>query len=95
MDALPASIKLLRRIKSVLDRLMSDPLTAAEIRLNELYDHLRRDPDILAELPTPKVCSQFLRSMHQQGLMKQVIPNYRVDTFTHEMYQWYFFREVK
>lgn len=85
-------VKLLRRIKVVLDRLMSDPLTAAEIRLNELYDHLRRDPVIHEEIPSSRAMSQFLRAMHQQGLMKQMIPNYRVDTFTHENYQWYFFR---
>jgi len=91
-EDLQRSVKLLRRIKAVLDRLMSDPLTAAEIRLNELYDHLRRDPAIHEDIPSSRAMSQFLRAMHQQGLMKPVIPNYRVDTFTHENYQWYFFR---
>jgi hypothetical protein len=93
-DDLQLSVKLLRRIKAVLDVLMANPMTHAEIRLNELYDHLRRDPQIHAAMPTSRATSQFLRSMHQQGLMKQVIPNYRVDTFTHEMYQWYFFRDT-
>jgi len=89
------AIRVLRRIKAVLDKLMNDPSTRVEIRLNELYDHLRRDPEISDLLPNPIRMSQFLRAQHQEGVMKQVIPNYRVDTSTHEMYQWYFFRERK
>lgn len=93
-EELTQSIKLLRRIKMVLDKLMSASMTKSEIRLNELEEHLRRDPVVHAALPTPKAISQFLRTMHQQGLLKQVIPNCRVDTYTHEMYQWYFNRDT-
>jgi hypothetical protein len=37
------TIEILRAIKSVLDRLMNDPGTGVHVRLNELYDHARRD----------------------------------------------------
>jgi hypothetical protein len=88
------SVKLLRQIKVLLDRLMRDPGTNSEIRLNELYDHLRRDPLIHGELSTPVAVSQFLRAQHQDQLMKQIIPNYRVDTSDHRAYQWFFHRDT-
>lgn len=87
------NFQLLRRIKQVLDRLMADPLTPAEIRLSYLYDHLRRDPAIKQELPTSRAASKFLRPMHDSGFMKKVIPNYRVDTSRYEHYEWFFHRD--
>lgn len=81
-------------IKAVLDQLMNDPGTGVEIRLNELYDHARRVPQIAAAFPTPKSFSQFLRAEHNNLRMKAVIPNYTVDTFIHSHYEWKFHREV-
>lgn len=88
------SIKLLKQIKKVLDTLMHASGTKTVIRLNELTEYLLRDPMIREAMPTPKAISQFLRDQHQQGILKQLIPNCHVDTSNHTMYQWYFNREV-
>lgn len=88
------TIEILRAIKSVLDRLMNDPGTGVHVRLNELYDHARRDLLVQRALPTSRAFSQFMRAEHNSMRLRSVIPNYTVDTFVHERYEWFFHREV-
>lgn len=85
---------LLETIKRILDGIMNDPGTGVQIRLTELYDHARRDAAIAQAFPSPKQFNQFMRAHHQRGVLKQVIPNYTVDTSVHTHYEWYFHRQV-
>ncbi|MCB9251723.1 MAG: hypothetical protein H6605_04610 [Flavobacteriales bacterium] len=94
METLPKDIKLLRHIKSILDELMKDRYTHIEIRLNELYEYLEHDDLLLQEFPNAHSISRFLRAQHLYGIMKQIIPNYRVDTSDFRRFQWYFSKEV-
>lgn len=73
---------------------MNDPGTGVQIRLSELYEHAQRNTYIKDALPTPKAFSQFLRAAHNSMRMKQVIPNYTVDTSVHSHYEWFFHRDV-
>lgn len=73
---------------------MNDPGTGVHVRLNELYDHARRDLLVQRALPTSRAFSQFMRAEHNSMRLRSVIPNYTVDTFVHERYEWFFHREV-
>ncbi|MEQ9404333.1 MAG: hypothetical protein RIM99_12140 [Cyclobacteriaceae bacterium] len=86
---------LLKGVKQILDKVMNDPMTKVEIRSNELYDHVKLSSSLKSMFRNQKVFNQFLREQNDSGLMKQVIPNYSVDTSNPTFYQWRFFREVK
>lgn len=90
MGSLPLEFKILRRIKEKLDKLMSDRGTPVEIRSNFLYDYIIRDDELKRVFTNQRVFNQFLRAQHDDGNLKQIIPNYRVDTSNHSHYQWHF-----
>lgn len=94
MDSLPPEIKALRRIKELLDKLMSDRATPVEIRSNALYECITKDSHLRKIFPVQKTFNQFLRQEHNNSILKQLIPNYRVDTSDRLHYQWFFFRET-
>jgi len=95
MKSLPQEIKILKLIKEKLDKLMSDSETALEIRSNELYDFVKKHPTLNSYFNDGKMFNQFLREYHNNGIMKQIIPNYRVDTYNKNFYRWFFSRELK
>ena len=74
---------------------MSDSGTALEIRSNELYEFAKRDPVIDSYFKNGTQFNQFLRENHNNGYMKQIIPNYNVDTLNPNFYRWFFTRENK
>ena len=94
MEALPLTIKTLKRIKEKLDALMSDGGTPVEIRAIDLYECISKDNQLKALFPDSRTFSRFLRKQHDAGILKQLIPNYRVDTSIFHHYQWYFYRDV-
>ncbi len=94
MESLPKEIKVLRRIKGSLDKLMSDRATPVEIRSNDLYEFIIKDEQLKKLFPYQKIFNQFLRKEHDSGVLKQIIPNCRVDTSNHSFYQWYFNRDT-
>ena len=94
MENLPVEIKALRRIKEKLDKLMCDRATPVEIRSDSVYECVVKDGQLRKSFPDQKSFNQFLRVQHQLGILKQIIPNYRVDTSNHKFFQWYFFREI-
>ncbi|MCL4641315.1 MAG: hypothetical protein M5Z89_20120 [Olivibacter sp.] len=93
MTNLPYEIKALKKIKERLDLLMSERGTPVEIRSNALYDSVVRDGELRTLFPNQKTFNQFLRQQHDRGILKQIIPNYRVDTSDYRFYQWYFHKE--
>ncbi|MCY1661034.1 hypothetical protein [Chryseobacterium sp. SL1] len=94
MQSLPNEIKILKLIKRRLDILMANGETAVEIRSNELYDSVKKDPVLNSYFKDGKMFNQFLREYHNNGIMKQIIPNYNVDTFNKNFYKWYFSKEL-
>ncbi len=90
MERLPEEIKMLRLLKGRLDLLMSYRDTPVEIRSNDLYDFAMKEPTLKVFFYSQKAFNQFLRKMHDSGVMKQIIPNYAVDTSNHRFYQWRF-----
>ncbi|MEQ7802212.1 hypothetical protein ABDJ41_20620 [Pedobacter sp. ASV1-7] len=94
MESLPPEIKALKRIKELLDKLMSDRATPVEIRSNALYECFTKDSQLRKIFPVQRTFNQFLRQQHDTSILKQLIPNYRVDTSDRLHYQWYFFRET-
>lgn len=95
MNTLPTEIKILKSIKKILDSLMADNGTRLEIRANELYEHVIKESDLRNTFRYAADFNRFLRQQHDKGFMKQIIPNYRVDTFNKSQYQWYFHRQSK
>lgn len=95
MNSIPEEIKILRLINIELNRIMNDRYTAVEIRSTELYDHLKKNLELIEIFHTPRLFNQFLRKHHDSGIMKQVIPNYRADTSNPKFYQWFFRKDIK
>ncbi|MET4142038.1 hypothetical protein ABIB30_004431 [Pedobacter sp. UYP1] len=94
MESLPLEFKILRRIKMKLDKLMSDRGTPVEIRSNFLYDYIIKDEDLKKVFTSQMMFNQFLRAQHNGGNLKQIIPNYKVDTSNHIHYQWHFYKDT-
>lgn len=80
IQGLPKEIKILKLIKIRLDILMANGETVVEIRSNELYGSVKKDPVLNTYFKDGKIFNQFLREYHNNGIMKQIIPNYNVDT---------------
>lgn len=95
MEPLPSRIKNLRGIKKCLDYKMSKAHTPVEIRATDLYDEVKKNTVLQERFPTPRDFNRFLRLQHDKGVMKQIIPNYYVDTTNSWSYQWKFRKEVE
>ena len=93
MNKLPKDIKLLKRIGERLDSLMKDQYTSFEIRSNELYEYANRDKFVSSEFKNQIEFNRFLRKQHDDDILKQIIPNCRVDDTNKLSYQWYFRRK--
>ena len=64
-------------------------------RASDIYDFLSRKDDFKKHISNPVQFSRFLRDMHKNGLMKQFIDNYDVDTSLYYKYKWYFYPKGK
>lgn len=95
MNGIPRSIVLLQIIKKHLERYFSMPANSRLIRSTELYDFLKRQPDFSRMVESKYAFSRFLRKMHDENILKQVIPNVEVDTSNKCMYQWRFYPPTK
>lgn len=95
MKTIPQEIKILKLIKNRLDLLMSNNETSVEIRSNELYEFAKKDSVISSYFKDGREFNRFLKKNHNNGIMKQIIPNYSVDTLNKNFYRWFFSREIK
>ena len=84
---------LLKRISIEIDEYFKAPQSLAETRSTDIYDFLRKKPDLKEHFPTGKEFNQFLRKMQKAGMIKAVIPNSIVDTSNPNFYQWRFYRK--
>ena len=74
---------------------MRDSHTSVEIRSGELYDYAKKDKLISTKFYNQRGFNQFLRKQHNEGYLKQIIPNCRVDDTNKEFYKWYFRKKSK
>jgi len=95
MEKLSKDDKLLLMIKKRLDELMTYRFTPPEIRSTDLYSHIKLDAILLKEFPWQKPFNQFLKRLHKNGRLKDIIPNCDVDTRDPYNFQWRFYRELK
>lgn len=65
------------------------------IRSTELYDYLKKQQDFRKMVYTQYAFNRFLRKMHDENILKQIITNVEVDTTNKSMYQWYFYPPTK
>ena len=89
---MPSDIKLLVTIRDQLNQYFADAPTKVELRSTELYDEIRKNKALKERFPHPVLFNRFLRKQHQEGVLKQIIPNCKIDTFNTDFYQWYFHR---
>lgn len=89
----PEDLSLLFTIKRVLERLMADPGTGVYVDVAELYDHARRKSPVAKAFPSAKALSRFLRTQHEKGILKQVIPHYSENVFNDAQFDVRFHRE--
>lgn len=62
-------------------------------RSTDVYDFARRKEAIRKEFPTAALFGHFLKTMHQQGILRQIIGNCNVDVSNPKFYQWRFYRK--
>lgn len=91
MTTLSTSIALLQIIKKHLRQYFSMPTHSRPIRSTELYEFLKRQSDFRELVASPSVFGRFLRRMHEEGILKQVLPNVEVDKNSRSTYQWFFY----
>lgn len=89
---MPSDIKLLVTIRDQLNQYFADQPTKVELRSTDLYDEIRKNKTLKERFPHPVLFNRFLRKQHQEGVLKQIIPNCKIDTFNTDFYQWYFHR---
>ncbi len=95
MKTIPQSIVLLQIIKKHLDRYFAMETNSQMIRSTDLYDYLKKQSDFKEKVWSPYAFSRFLRKMHDENILKQIIPNVEVDTTNKKWYQWYFYPPTK
>lgn len=95
MKTIPPSIILLQIIKKYLDNYFSMETNSQPIRSVELYDYLKKQQDFAERVQSQYAFNRFLRKMHDDNVLKQIIPNIKVDTTNRIMYQWYFYPPAK
>ncbi|MDM1346506.1 RNase H family protein [Myroides marinus] len=89
---MPSDIKLLVTIRDQLNQYFTDQPTKVELRSTDLYDEIRKNKALKERFPHPVLFNRFLRKQHQEGVLKQIIPNCKIDTYNTDFYQWYFHR---
>lgn len=87
---MPSDIKLLVTIRDQLNNYFADQPTKVELRSTDLYDEIRKNKALKERFPHPVLFNRFLRKQHQEGILKQIIPNCKIDTYNTDFYQWYF-----
>ncbi|MGL4581551.1 MAG: RNase H family protein [Flavobacterium sp.] len=87
---MPSDIKLLVTIRDQLNSYFADQPTKVELRSTDLYDEIRKNKALKERFPHPVLFNRFLRKQHQEGILKQIIPNCKIDTYNTDFYQWYF-----
>lgn len=89
---MPPDLKFLLLIRDQLNRYFADDPTLLELRSTDLYTEVCKNKRLKERFPYPMMFNHFLRRQHQEGVLKQIIPNCKIDTYKSNSYQWYFHR---
>lgn len=87
------AVVLLKMISGEIDEFFRTTNSIDNARSTDIYDFARRKEPFRKEFPTGTHFSRFLRKMHQEGVLRQVIQNHNVDISNHNYYQWWFYRK--
>ncbi|MDF4221089.1 hypothetical protein PXC01_05780 [Maribacter sp. M208] len=89
MKKLSVENRILMRIQTLLNTYLSAPNTAVEINSIELYDVIKKNPELRKRFSSNTAFNRFLRNSHKYGDMKSLI-NYRVDDSNNLNFRWFF-----
>lgn len=92
---LSKAVDLLKKISTEIDEFFKTTNLASNARSTDIYDFASRNEVLRKEFPTGKDFSRFLRKMHQEGVLSQVIRNHVVDISNPNYYQWWFYRKER
>lgn len=89
---MPSDIKLLVTIRDHLNDYFKNHPMITELRSIDLYNVIHKNKTLKERFIYPVLLNRFLRKQHQEGVLKQIIPNCKIDTYNTELYQWCFYR---
>lgn len=94
MDIMPLSEKVfwMVRFRFYMNAFFEANATPRVPNLIHIAEYCLRKPDFKTRFWTASAVHHFMREMHRQNYLKQIILNYHVDTSQHTNYKWEFFR---
>lgn len=92
LQKMPSEIKVLVGIRDLLNKYFASHTSQEILRSTDLYDLIKKNKVLKERFPHSVLLNSFLRRQHQEGILKQIIPNCCVDTFNEDFYQWRFHR---
>ncbi|WP_158797528.1 hypothetical protein [Pedobacter sp. L105] len=90
---LSKAVGLLRMISIEIDEFFNTNNFVVTARSTDIYDAIRKNEALRSEFPTGKEFNSFLRKMHQEGVLNQIIRNHIVDISNPIYYKWSFYRK--
>ena len=91
MKKLPKEYLLLKQLNTIIQAYFKSTRKTEISNLSEIYDYIRTKEPFKDEFPTSIDFSRFMRKMHQDKVLLQLIPNCSVDTSIHHHYKWKFY----
>lgn len=97
IDEMPLSEKIiwLVKIRCYIREFFDATVTPKVPNNTDIYEYCKRKIIFSKKFWNPSAFSHFMRLMHQQGYLKQVIPYCHVDTSKYEKFGWEFYRPAR
>lgn len=95
MKSLPKEYSLLMAINKYIGEYFAMTVNTKTVRSTDIYEFLKHKEDFRQHFVSAKEFSRFMRRMHDQGVLTQIIKNVKVDTSNKSLYQWYFFPPLR
>jgi len=94
MKSLPKEYQLLKDLNKEIDMYFETAVKRDQYRLTDIYDYIKKKEPFSSQFPEEKFFSQFMRRMHDRGILKQFIKSCSVDTAIYHHYKWFFYPKV-
>lgn len=91
MKKLPKDYVLLKQLNSAIEEFFEKSHRNEVSNLSEIYDYIKRRKPFCDEFKDSIAFSRFMRRMHDQQVLKQIIKNCTVDTTIYYHYKWCFY----
>ena len=95
MESLPKEYSLLMTINKYIGEYFAITVNTKTVRSTDIYEFLKHKNDFRQHFVSAKEFNRFMRRMHDQGVLTQIIKNVKVDTSNKSLYQWYFFPPLR